>query len=118
MFRLALAGALALASLTHAFARNTGEWNDASPELRQWFKSVRSPNGVPCCDVSDGHLTEWRKTEEHYEVPINQRWEKVPPEAVVRNSGNPIGKAIVWYVINNDAPGGLHIRCFVPASEI
>ena len=27
------------------------------PDIRAWFKSVIAPNGVPCCDESDGHRT-------------------------------------------------------------
>jgi hypothetical protein len=36
---------------------------------------------------------------------------KVPDEAVIRDSGNPVGEAVVWYVKRRD---NVFIRCFVP----
>jgi hypothetical protein len=129
MHRLAIAGAIALAlllalfifvmgiNLGEALAKNTGEWNDASPELRQWFKSVKSPRGIPCCDTADGHRTTWRGDKAGgYEVPILDRWVPVPPEAVVRDAGNPTGEAIIWYAIYGG--GEIRIRCFVPGDGV
>ena len=52
--------ALALAWTTllgNAWARDTGQWGEVPDHIRSWFKSVRSPHGVPCCDIADGHRT-------------------------------------------------------------
>jgi hypothetical protein len=85
---------------------------------------VRSPNGVPCCDIADGHRTTWdrRPGDPRYWVPIEGEWTPVPPEAVVYNAGNPTGEAVVWYV-RNDATSphgasGYFIRCFVPGGGV
>jgi hypothetical protein len=115
MLRLALASALSLACVISTHAFDKPEYESVDPKIRDWFKSVRSKNGVPCCDIADGHRTTWRGTSEGgYEVPIEGQWRKVPPEAVVLNAGNPVGEAIVWYVLAG--PGAYYIRCFVPGS--
>jgi hypothetical protein len=36
----------------------------------------------------------------------------VPDNAVVRDAGNPLGQAVVWYA---SVRGNITIRCFVPA---
>ncbi len=92
-----------------------GQYTEYTPEQRDWFKSVRSPSGVPCCNIADGHLTDWTQSPNgQYIVPINGNQVPVPPEAVV-HTANPMEKAIVWYVaVGND----IHIRCFVPSSEV
>ncbi len=101
------------------------EWNpyldkmtpDQRDKAKQWFKDVRSPHGVPCCDTADGHRTDYDMGQDnHYWVPIDGKWRQVPSEAVVYNSGNPIGEAIVWYV--RQGPDTIYIRCFVPGGGV
>lgn len=112
MFRKFLIAAY-LTSASVALAFDNGQWNDVDPQTRQWFKSIRSPNGTPCCDIADGHRTTWRANPQtgQYEVPIDGEWIPVPPEAIVRDTGNPTGEAIVWYGYMLGKPW---IRCFVP----
>ena len=54
-----LAHMLSLACLsvlaTAALAFDNGQYENVPPDIRAWFKSVMAPNGVPCCDISDGH---------------------------------------------------------------
>lgn len=104
---------VALSSLPFAAtAFDNGQYDDVPANIRTWFKGVRSPNGIPCCDIADGHRTTWRgKNKGGYEVPIEGQWREVPPEAIINNASNPTGEAIVWYVrLGVD----YHIRCFVP----
>jgi hypothetical protein len=96
---------------TPALARDNGQFGNVSPEIRAWFKSVKSHAGVPCCDIADGHRTDYDMRESRYWVPINDEWMMVPPEAVVDDAGNPTGDAVVWYSESN---GNVYIRCFVP----
>jgi len=93
-----------------------GQYAQVPKEIQEWYKSVRSPNGASCCDIADGHKTEFRVDAEGvYWVPIEETWVPVPREAVVYTAGNPEDSAIVWYVKNNGAVGNpWHIRCFVP----
>lgn len=87
------------------------EWEPykLTPEQKSWFKSVRSPHGVPCCDWADG-------PDNHYWVPIDGEWRQVPSEAVIYDVGNPIGEPVVWYV--RQGPDAVYIRCFVPGGGV
>lgn len=110
--------ALVVASMSvtaslHAVDR--GQFNHVPEEIRAWFKSVIGANGVPCCDVSDGHRTSYDVRDGTYWVPVDGEWMPVPAGAVIRNAGNPIGDAVVWYVRYD---GEVAIKCFVPASEV
>lgn len=98
---------------TPALCVDRGQFEHVDPSIRSWFKSVRSPNGIPCCDVSDGHYTTWRPSQTsgfEFEVPIDDEWVPVPPETVIKGIPNPTGLAVVWYVRFN---GMIHIRCFI-----
>jgi hypothetical protein len=116
--------AAAMAAFLFTFpvlAGDAGLPPDVPDSVRQWFRSQRSPGGGYCCDIADGHRTTWRAGKDGgYEVPIAGKWVPVPPEAVIRNAGNPVGEAVVWYVIRDYTdpagadPGYVHIRCFVP----
>ena len=77
-----------------------------------WFKGVRSKSGSYCCDISDGHRTEYDVRAGQYWVPIGGVWWKVPDNAIIRDAGNPLGEAVVWYA---ELLGRIEITCFVPA---
>jgi hypothetical protein len=98
-----------------ALAFDNGQYENAPPEIRGWFKSVVAPNGVPCCDMADGHRTEYDFRDGAYWVPIEGQWMVVPEHAVIRDRGNPVGEAVVWYVHHG---GGIIISCFVPADAV
>ena len=104
---------MGVTATVHAIDR--GQFKDVPDEIRAWFKGVMGPNGVPCCDVSDGHRTRYDMREGLYWVPVDGQWVPVPANSVIRNAGNPIGDAVVWYV---QREGAVYIRCFVPASEV
>jgi hypothetical protein len=110
---IVLGGIAAQAKMTTQLAQ---EWGDIPDNLRSWFKSVRSPHGVPCCDVADGHRTAYDIRSDGYWVPIEGEWRQVPPDAVVYNAGNPVGEAVVWYVRQGE--NVYHIRCFVPGGGV
>jgi hypothetical protein len=107
-WRMALA---ALIICTPALAHDNGQFGNVPPEVRAWFKGVKSHTGIPCCDIADGHPTDYDMRESKYWVPINGECMMVPPEAVVNDEGNPTGDAVVWYTTHNDT---VYIRCFVP----
>jgi hypothetical protein len=103
-----------------ALAFDNGDHGDIPDNIRSWFKSVRSPSGVPCCNIADGHRTQWEpRADGRFWIPnpLNeQEWIPVPPEAVVYGAGNPTGDAVVWWV----SQGGPvpYIRCFVPGGGV
>ena len=92
MHRLALCVWLA-AMTSAAFAFDNGQYDNVSPDIRAWFKSVMAPNGVPCCDISDGHRTDYDVRKGAYWVPIEGQWMEVPERAII-------------------------ISCFVPADAV
>ena len=98
-----------------AAAFDNGQYNDVPANIRSWFKGVRSPHGIPCCDISDGHRTEYDVRGGSYWVPIEGQWMLVPERAVIRDRGNPVGQAVVWYVHHR---GEIIISCFVPADAV
>jgi hypothetical protein len=98
-----------------ALAFDNGQYENVPPDIRAWFKSVMAPNGVPCCDISDGHRTSYDVRQGAYWVPIEGQWMAVPERAVIRDRGNPVGEAVVWYVHHR---GSIIISCFVPADAV
>jgi hypothetical protein len=91
-----------------AFAFDNGQYDNVPADIRAWFKGVMAPNGVPCCDIADGHRTEYDFREGAYWVPIEGQWMQVPAHAI-------IGEAVVWYVHHR---GSIIISCFVPADAV
>jgi hypothetical protein len=108
--KMALPALLVLASTAYAVDR--GQFDNVPDDIRAWFKGVRSPSGMPCCDISDGHRTDYDVRQGSYWVPIDGEWVQIPDKAIVRNGGNPIGEAVVWYIRYR---GEIIISCFVPA---
>ena len=119
-----LRGGLAVAALTAAFfvpcaywdvalPKDNGQWEHVSPELREWFRSVKNKNGVLCCSEADGKQLgdeEWRITATgRFEIRFEDRWFLVPDDAVITNQQNKLGGALVW--INNG-----RITCFFPGA--
>lgn len=112
-----LAVILAAVMVGAAMAMDRDELRNVPPHIRQWFESMRSPIGKPCCSYADGHRTEYDMRENKYWVPINQVWMPVPPDAVINDKGNPFAEAVVWYnpvYIDGQPTGGYDIICFVP----
>ncbi len=107
-----LRGTLAVIVIcTPAAAHDNGQFTNVTPAVRTWFHNVKSPHGIPCCDIADGHRTDFQMRKDRYWVPINGTWMPVPPDAVLDNVGNPVDDAVVWYSIYDDQ---VVIRCFVP----
>src|SRR6476620_10649513 len=88
---LLLACVAALTSAALAF--DNGQYDDVPADIRAWFRNVLAPNGVPCCDISDGHRTEYDVRNGAYWVPIEGTWMEVPERAIIRDRGNPVGEA-------------------------
>jgi len=103
----------------HAAAMDRDELKDVPAQIRQWFESMTSPSGKPCCSYADGHRTEYEIRGDSYWVPINGVWTSVPPETVIFDKGNPFAEAVVWYspvIEGGKWSGRWKIICFVPGS--
>ena len=116
MLRLALAGALSLACVITTHATDNGKYEGSDPTIREWFRTQRAPNSrIPCCDIADGRTTDYKQKDDGYWVPdplSPSDWMHVPPDVVIRNTVNPIGEAIIWFMGDKKS-----IRCFIPTSE-
>lgn len=98
---------------TSAFGFDNGQYQNVDPKIRKWFKELRSPSNIPCCDIADGHMTTWRPSQVNgyeYEAYIEEQWVPVPPEVVIRGIPNPTGSAVVWYIKLSEI---IQIRCFI-----
>jgi hypothetical protein len=98
-----------------AVAVDNGQYDHVPPDIRAWFRNVLAPNGLPCCEISDGHRTDYDMRNGAYWVPIDGAWLQVPESAVIRGARNPLGEAVVWYVRHH---GSIVINCFVPADAV
>ncbi len=108
--------ALPLAVTATALARAPTD-RPLDPFISSWFKGLKNPNllfyGGYCCDQSDGRVLaedEWRTTAEGYEVQVEGDWKPVPPNAILSQTENPTGGAVVFFYRNQ-------ILCFVRPSE-
>jgi hypothetical protein len=94
-----------------AAARDSGQWPNATPAMKNWFNNQQSPGGGFCCSIADGYPAEWRTGEIGYEVFIDGVWVPVPADTILYGTSNPTGSAVVWYSHSNGVPV---VRCFVP----
>lgn len=118
---LLLAGMMAIQVAASACLAKPPPGIDLNGSLHQWFDRQVNVLGVPCCQVSDGHMIgdhQWRMTGKGYEVRINGEWYPVNPEAMrdpVLGGENPTGRAIVWYTLSPVKKP--IIWCFCPGFE-
>ena len=99
-----------------ALAVDNGQFDHVPPDIRAWFKSVIAPNGVPCCDVSDGHRTNYDVRGGAYWVPIEGAMDagarRAPSSATAA-----IRSARPWCGTCTTA-AAIIISCFVPADAV
>jgi hypothetical protein len=80
-----------------------------------WVKSLHSPAGAWCCDISDGRAlvdADWRSKDGHYQVKLREQWLDVPDDAVI-GEPNRLGQTIVWLIYRNGEPA---VNCFLPGA--
>lgn len=87
------------------------------PDLDRWFGNLTNHNGALCCSGEEGTAvpdTDWTTEDGHYMVRLNEKWIRVPDEALVTQP-NQFGRTVVWpYYINGEPI----IRCFMPGPMI
>src|SRR6266478_5158095 len=96
-----------------AFAHDKHRADTQTPQLKEWFGTLKSGKG-PCCSDADGSVlkdNDWESRGGHYRVYINGKWMDVPDDAVLKQP-NMYGRTMVWtgLFIN----GKVQIRCFIP----
>lgn len=99
---------------TFAQARDTGQWENSTPEVREWFRTLMRPD-VPemsCCGEADAYYcdtihvrdgnTYCTITDEREDAPLHRPHIdvgteiEIPPEKLKWDRGNPTGHAIIF----------------------
>lgn len=120
---LALAATCFIALCLFLFFSAVHAHEHGRPELNEWFRSLHSNAGAPCCDAGDFDAgsakrlddVDWDSKDGHYRVRLNDHWIDVPDSAVVPGA-NRSGAAMVWpFYLNGELIG---IRCFMPGALI
>jgi hypothetical protein len=121
---LAILSGLACATLMlssvvpRILARDSGQFKDIDPKVRQWFREQKSPKtGGYCCNESDGTYAEEELREGHYWTRFEQsngKWIPVPDEVVIQDP-NRNGAPVAWWYLEN---GILQIRCYAPGGGV
>jgi hypothetical protein len=108
--------ALLIAAITVAPARGH---DHSRPDLDDWYLSLRTPGGGPCCggpkvDATTLDDADWETKDGHYRVRVNGQWLDVPDDKVVPGP-NRAGRTMVWLFYSNGNP---FVRCFMPGAMI
>ncbi len=105
----------ALVVLGIGLARAHEDGRYANSPLKSWFESLRSKDGVQCCENADGMAlsdVDWDVRDGHYRVRIDGEWIDVPDDRVITGP-NRAGHTIVWpFYLNGKAT----VRCFLPGT--
>lgn len=83
----------------------------ANSPNHEWVSTRKNHNGVPCCDIADGHRlddVDWKSDDDSYSVRIDGEWVKVDSDKVLTEP-NKIGSAMVWIWHSQ-------IMCFIPVA--
>ena len=80
----------------------------ADQSLAPWFKSLKTPSGTSCCDVSDCRQVQTRTvggdveafvTKDVYGPSAPDAWVKVPQSIWIRGRENPTGEPVLcWFL--------------------
>jgi len=87
----------------------------ANSPNHDWFLSLHSKKGAPCCADADGIRVldpDWDSKDGHYRVRLENKWYDVPPDAVL-DQPNVVGPTMVWRSYINGQP---NIICFLPGA--
>jgi hypothetical protein len=96
-----------------ALARDDGHY--ANSPLKEWFNRHASGKTL-CCSFADGYVVkdpEWKSSNGHYQVRIENEWVEVPDDAVITGAQQirPDDGVALW-------AKDLTIRCFLPGIMI
>lgn len=109
--------ALLTLSILTLSANAAGDNWGHDPDTSAWFKALKSPKGMPCCDYADGNRVEdpdyIENPDGSYEVnvPSHGGWKHVDKDRVVDGT-NRVGYAIIWW--SKYAPDPY---CFLPGAR-
>jgi hypothetical protein len=113
------------ACVQESFSRDLGQWENADPKLREWYRSLMQPAHplTPCCGEADAYFADKVEvegdkvfatvTDERPDEPLGRphippgtRIE-VPPWTMKNSQGNPTGHNVIF------VHGSGQVLCFV-----
>lgn len=118
-------------------ARDLGQWENADPAIRDWYRTLRQPDAPPrlCCDLSDAYwadsydiapdgryiaiVTDDRQDEPlgRPHVPVGTRI-VIPKNKIKFDQGNPTGHGLV-FLGNKPWLGSIDgVYCYLPPGGI
>lgn len=116
---------LIVATKGHGREAFPGQWAQADPELRKWFRNQTSPaTGGNCCSEADGtYVEEDIRYDDagkgHYWIKFDKtegQWMPVPDEIVIHDP-NRNGAPVVWWFYDSDE-ARLGFRCYAPGGGV
>lgn len=116
--KLVLALMLALVALPAPLGAKDQSRYTATPEMHEFFKSLRSRSKANCCDLADGRTLadpDWESKDGKYRVYFDNEWHDVPDSALV-DAKNIYGAAVVWLMPDYEHPGKRRVLCFMPGA--
>lgn len=118
------------------FARDNGQYAQADPGTREWFRNQLSPKtGGNCCSEADGVYAEEDIRGGHYWARFvalpsidgvitetETGWMQVPDDVVIHDA-NRNGAPVVWWYYESTSNGvtstsTLKIRCYAPGGGV
>jgi hypothetical protein len=101
-----------------ALARDNGQYNSVSPEVREWFRMQKSPKtGGLCCNEADGTYAEEDIRNGVYWTRFaltKGEWIPVPADVVIKDP-NRNGAPVAWWYLQD---GKVQIRCYAPGGGV
>jgi hypothetical protein len=113
-----------------AAARDFGQWEAQSPDVRSWFQRLMQPDSplVSCCGEADSYWADSYKvdagryvaiiTDERPDQPLGRPHREIGEKIVVPNNkvkwdeGNPTGHGIIFIGV------GGQVYCYVPPGGV
>ena len=113
-----------------AAARDLGQWQDQSSEVRGWFQRLMQPDRpeISCCGQADAYWADSYEvdgdryvaiiTDERADGPLGRAHREAGTRIIVPNSkikwdeGNPTGHGIIFI------GGGEQVYCYVPPGGV
>jgi hypothetical protein len=111
-------------------ARDFGQWEDQSPDVRSWFQRLMQPDTalVSCCGEADSYWADSYEvdagryvaiiTDERPDQPLRRPHREIGEKIVVPNNkvkwdeGNPTGHGIIFIGV------GGQVYCYVPPGGV
>ena len=106
-----------VAVLIFSFRARADYDGPVSPEIQQWFRTVKNADGQYCCDGTEvAHVSDYQWRGDHFDVIVDGATYHVKPQAVSPER-NRLGDALVWFYPRGATRTDDTLRCFLRGTE-